>query len=780
MPHATECANSITVVSGSSPISIPGSTSGYGRTSGPSYSTSAATARSVPLNDDAYSNNLSQDVENMNLGFDQPYPVFNVGMYPPSLTSDPNLQTSYREYNCCGIDHQNLHDLIQHVDIIHRGLIVHDNEIIQFPLEANTVYSQYRCNSMPIPMSVSSIQPSLNTSVQNGSAHEQKNHQNSTQSNFNSVAPSTIYSVNNSSAPSYKQKGNLNNNGFEYSQIDLAHINGFGQINGLEQLTNGQSQDSCEQNEFMLAAALYLYDNSTLRNTNFSFEDQTTSSMSTSLDDDSYPSKAIQMNQQDPLLVNNSPQSFPATPVDYVSSPISSDDFDNSAVVSPISNDRVMSISNLGQVAAVSPSKSKVNNPQDKSPQRPSSSSPYGSINNNNENSVNAQQTSPSINASTPSQQVSYISRQRLVPSPSNGANATINAQQRRLSSTTQNTSYGIMNNSRQRPIATNNVQQRRTSSIPYNSEQVSSNSDPSKSNQRASNSSNNPMSYGYSSNFLQPRRSSTSNIISAHPVVTTMPPNEHQYRINMSNLGQGNVTSSSRPVAQLRRSSTSNLVAARSIATTTPQSYGHISIENNALASYMPSVTTAQYSVNSADSYPMYMSSGETGSGAATQYPAKYQRIQPKAGNGVAMSDVYSDPSIGASGIKSKKRTTSTPSVDNKSVKRRSNKPSDESVADASAAIHPSDLSSDVVQNRGEADIYPYKCAVHGCPKAYKNANGLKYHNEHGHAQQSGNGAREKPWACRIGGCLKTYGSKGGLIYHVKHCHPNDLWALP
>ncbi|CAG8562872.1 14906_t:CDS:2 [Funneliformis mosseae] len=745
MPHATECANSITVVSGSSPISIPGSTSGYGRSSGPSYNTSAATARSNPLNDDVYSNPLSQDVDNMGLGFDQTYPVFNVGMYPSSLTSDPNLQTSYsRNYNCCGIDHQNFHDLIQHADNYHRGMIVQDGAVIPIPLEANTVYSQYRCNSMPISMSVSSIQPSLNTSVPNGSAHEQKNHQNGTQGNFNSVALSSIYSVNNQTAQSYKQKGNLNNNGFEYSQIELAQINGFGHINGLEQITTGQNQDSCDQNDFMLAAALYLYDHntSTLRNTNFPFEDQTSSSMSTSLDDDSYPSKALQMNQQDPLLVNNSPQS------DYASSPVSSDD--NFDAVSPISNDRVMSISNLGQAAAVSPSKSKAN-PQDKSPQRTSSSTPYG---------------------------------QRLVPSPSNGANTTINAQQRRLSSSTQNTSYATMNNSRQRPIATNNVQQRRTSSIsPYNSEQVSSSSDPSKSNQGASNSSNTPISYGYNSSFLQPRRSSTSNIISAHPVVTTMPQNEHQYRsINMSNLVQGSVTTSNRPVAQLRRSSTSNLAAARNIATTAPQTYSHISIDNNALASYMPSVTGTQYSVNSVDGYPLvgYMSSGETGSGTATQYSAKYQRIQPKAGNGVAMSDVYSDPSLGASGIKSKKRATSTSSVDNKSVKRRTNKPSDESVADASAAIHSSDLSSDVVQNRGEADIYPYKCSVHGCPKAYKNANGLKYHNEHGHAQQSGNGAREKPWACRIGGCLKTYGSKGGLIYHVKHCHPNDLWALP
>jgi len=90
-----------------------------------------------------------------------------------------------------------------------------------------------------------------------------------------------------------------------------------------------------------------------------------------------------------------------------------------------------------------------------------------------------------------------------------------------------------------------------------------------------------------------------------------------------------------------------------------------------------------------------------------------------------------------------------------------------------------PADLSSEV-ENRNEADIYPYKCAIPGCPKVYKNANGLKYHNEHGHASQSGNGTREKPWACHIVGCLKTYSSKGGLIYHVKRCHPNDLWALP
>ena len=87
----------------------------------------------------------------MSIGYDQSYPVFsNVSMYSPAMSSVPvgrNLQQNYpRDYNCCGMDHQNLHDLFQHVDNYHRGMIVRDlydaNGIIPIPYEASTVYSQ--------------------------------------------------------------------------------------------------------------------------------------------------------------------------------------------------------------------------------------------------------------------------------------------------------------------------------------------------------------------------------------------------------------------------------------------------------------------------------------------------------------------------------------------------------------------------------------------------------------------------------------------------------------
>ena len=88
----------------------------------------------------------------MNISFDQSYSsVFpsDETTFTPTITSDPvarSLQPSYpRDYNCCGIDHQNLVDLLQHVDNSHPGLIVHDlNDLANgvTPFETNTVYSQ--------------------------------------------------------------------------------------------------------------------------------------------------------------------------------------------------------------------------------------------------------------------------------------------------------------------------------------------------------------------------------------------------------------------------------------------------------------------------------------------------------------------------------------------------------------------------------------------------------------------------------------------------------------
>ncbi|RGB43701.1 hypothetical protein C1646_661247 [Rhizophagus diaphanus] len=593
------------------------------------------------------------------------------------------------------------------------------------------------------PIPVPNVSTSLTTLPLNSLLHEQKS------INFNTSTSAPLYSL--ISYPSNKQKGNVNNNG-------LGHLNGYnqsgiGQFDRYDQI-NGQNQDSFTCDNWMNIYQLIYNSNPTnpLRDPNFSstlFGDQTLSSnpssISTSLDDDNslfdIPSKALQLNQ-DPFSPLLSLSSYPQTPNDYVdssaclqsvvSSPTSSDN--NSVVVSPVTNDQRTTISNSPNINT---------SIQDNTSQRRSTSTlslqntSYGSINTSN-------------------------SGQGPISS-NNDAN-----------SSQQKTSYGSVNNnnSRQRPISSPSndthvtTQQRRPSSINLS---AASHSPTSKliTNQSVSTTmSNHRHSYGSLPGFLQtsiasnidnnsasqPRRSSTSTITSSQST--------EQYRsLNLSNLGQGNISSSGsnvRPVSHIRRSSTSNLTPARP----TAQAY----------SAYMPSVTTTQYSV---DGYQIvgHVSPGETSSGA---FSAKYHPIQPKAG--VAMSDVYTDPALDIKG--SKKRTVTTSSVD-KSAKRRVTKSSDESVSESSVNVLPTDLTSEV-ENGSEGDIYPYKCAIPGCPKAYKNANGLKYHNEHGHASQSGNGAREKPWACHLGGCLKTYSSKGGLIYHVKRCHPNDLWALP
>ncbi|KAG0040660.1 hypothetical protein BGZ82_000081 [Podila clonocystis] len=71
-----------------------------------------------------------------------------------------------------------------------------------------------------------------------------------------------------------------------------------------------------------------------------------------------------------------------------------------------------------------------------------------------------------------------------------------------------------------------------------------------------------------------------------------------------------------------------------------------------------------------------------------------------------------------------------------------------------------------------------PYRCTVSGCDKAYKNPNGLKYHNQHGHS--SGDDAPEtKPYVCTFLDCGRRYKNLNGLKYHVEHCHPNLIGAL-
>ncbi|KAG0089540.1 hypothetical protein BGZ92_004603 [Podila epicladia] len=71
-----------------------------------------------------------------------------------------------------------------------------------------------------------------------------------------------------------------------------------------------------------------------------------------------------------------------------------------------------------------------------------------------------------------------------------------------------------------------------------------------------------------------------------------------------------------------------------------------------------------------------------------------------------------------------------------------------------------------------------PYRCTISGCDKAYKNPNGLKYHNQHGHS--SGDDAPEtKPYVCTFLDCGRRYKNLNGLKYHVEHCHPNLIGAL-
>ncbi|GAN03079.1 conserved hypothetical protein [Mucor ambiguus] len=68
-----------------------------------------------------------------------------------------------------------------------------------------------------------------------------------------------------------------------------------------------------------------------------------------------------------------------------------------------------------------------------------------------------------------------------------------------------------------------------------------------------------------------------------------------------------------------------------------------------------------------------------------------------------------------------------------------------------------------------------PYRCLVEDCDKAYKNANGLKYHRLHGHCSPSeGSEALDanKPYTCSLGNCRKRYKNLNGLKYHTEHTH--------
>jgi hypothetical protein len=72
-----------------------------------------------------------------------------------------------------------------------------------------------------------------------------------------------------------------------------------------------------------------------------------------------------------------------------------------------------------------------------------------------------------------------------------------------------------------------------------------------------------------------------------------------------------------------------------------------------------------------------------------------------------------------------------------------------------------------------------PYKCPVSSCDKAYKNPNGLKYHNQHGHCNllnDDNDNIASKPYQCTIGDCGKRYKNLNGLKYHIEHSHMTAL----
>ncbi|KAI8644302.1 hypothetical protein BD408DRAFT_413644 [Parasitella parasitica] len=77
-----------------------------------------------------------------------------------------------------------------------------------------------------------------------------------------------------------------------------------------------------------------------------------------------------------------------------------------------------------------------------------------------------------------------------------------------------------------------------------------------------------------------------------------------------------------------------------------------------------------------------------------------------------------------------------------------------------------------------------PYKCPIEGCDKAYKNPNGLKYHQMHGHSEEDTLSEAErdaqKPYMCTIGYCNKRYKNLNGLKYHIEHSHIAKLKQVP
>ncbi|GAO46339.1 hypothetical protein G7K_0571-t1 [Saitoella complicata NRRL Y-17804] len=80
------------------------------------------------------------------------------------------------------------------------------------------------------------------------------------------------------------------------------------------------------------------------------------------------------------------------------------------------------------------------------------------------------------------------------------------------------------------------------------------------------------------------------------------------------------------------------------------------------------------------------------------------------------------------------------------------------------------------------ETNTRPFRCALPGCERTYKNVNGLKYHIEvasgsFGHAPSPAGGKKkettmekDRPYICQVPGCGKAYANSNGLVYHEKH----------
>ncbi|CAG8506069.1 10242_t:CDS:2 [Dentiscutata erythropus] len=762
MPHATETLNSSTGGALSLPIPIPSSISNslYNRNITSTLVTEPSVSSHNSYSDYVHNSVTCSADDNSSTVHDQDLYVgcSSDGASFISPSSDSNLRTfevnHCRDNLCCNMDHRNLHDLLQHVDTNHPRLKVVDGAI--YPFETSTVYTQYNgfptFNASPIGF-VHSVVNSSPHSPQN----ESKPNINMSDDNFhayiNDIPPSVMG----------KQKWGSHN---------------LGQGNG------SQDDKSCESDTDLHLTWLYENKNA-LNPSNFSVSESTyirdhTSSNSSSIST-SYNSSphAFQMNaDQDPLLsaVQSPLMSYPPTPVDATDSST----FLRSATSSP---------TNLGDFSAFISILDNQSSILTSSPPPSSTTVPTNTNNNRQQNSsiiTKSNDTKTSLNNYTSfniPDFTPYVSRLnghvRSQTTPPSSITNSQSGQCRRRSSTTNINSNGSDTNSSQQ----NSYASRSSPNI--NGDK--SNNKSTISNQRRASSSledsnllvhqqSSFMSIGSDPDFSQPGTSTIVVTRDQHrqlPSSPTVDPNllveMNDFMSTSTNYLQGNATS---PIGSLPRPSS--------------DSKNYMIVQNNSstnnarspcASGSLPPVTTSPYS---ADSYHMvgFVSSGLTNSGLVSSFV----KIRPKTSNGmVAMSDVYADPALTSpdgfsQGKKfSKKRTIS---ADTRTCKRRSLETSNIS----SVTVLTSDVSLITETNGGlssdDVDNHPYRCPVPDCTKAYKNANGLKYHNEHGHT--SNDGARQKPWPCRVENCHKAYGSKGGLIYHVNRNHPNDLWALP